>query len=111
MKCIEDLFLSLYSYFYHNPERHLEFLKLANLMKVKGNKILQNVKTHWINMLSLTKWVLLMYMPLVAKMTEDSPSLMAAPVNFKLLCDVNLIISLSCLMPILETVHALIKFA
>ncbi len=34
---------------------HLEFLKLANLMKAKGNKILQNVRTHWISMLNLAK--------------------------------------------------------
>jgi len=51
-----------------------------------------------------------MYMPLVAKMVEDNPSLMVAKVNFELLCDVNLLISLSCLLPMLETIHALIKF-
>jgi hypothetical protein len=50
-------------------------------------------------------------MPLVAKMVEDNPSLMVAKDNFELLCDVNLLISLSCLLPMLETIHALIKFA
>jgi hypothetical protein len=40
VKHIKDLFKSFYSFFFHNPKRHLEFLKLANLMKVKGNKIL-----------------------------------------------------------------------
>jgi hypothetical protein len=49
--------------------------------------------------------------PLVVKMAEDSPFLMAAQLNFKLLCDVDLLISLSCLMPMLEIVHGLIKFA
>jgi hypothetical protein len=86
-------------------------LKLAYLMKVKGNKILQNVKTCWINMLSPTKWVILMYMPLVAKMIENNPFMMVAQVNFKFFCDVNLLFSLSCLMPTLETIHVLINFS
>jgi hypothetical protein len=50
-------------------------------------------------------------MPLVAKMAKDSPSFMVARVNFELLCNVNLLISLSYLLPMLETIHALIKFA
>jgi hypothetical protein len=61
-------------------------------------------------MLSPTKWVLSMYMALVAKMDEDSASLMATRVNFGLICEVDLFISLSCLMFVLEIVHALIKF-
>jgi hypothetical protein len=44
-------------------------------MKTKGSKILQNVKTCWINMLSATKQVMSMYMPLIAKMVEDNASL------------------------------------
>jgi hypothetical protein len=50
-------------------------------------------------------------MPLVAKMDEDSASLMATQVNFGLFCDMDLFISLYCLMFLLEIVHALIKFA
>lgn len=80
-------------------------------MKAKGNKISQNVRTRWINMLNLTKWVLSMHMSLVAKTIEDNSFFMDAQVNFKLLCDVDLLISLSCLMPMLKIVHGLIKFA
>jgi hypothetical protein len=54
---------------------HIEILKLVDLMKTKGSKILQNVKTCWINMLSATKQVMSMYMPLIAKMVEDNASL------------------------------------
>jgi hypothetical protein len=61
-------------------------------------------------MLNLAKRALSMYIPLVANMAKDSSSLMATQVNFELLCDVNLLISLSYLMPMLETIHALIKF-
>jgi hypothetical protein len=49
-------------------------------------------------------------MPLLAKMVKDTPSIMFAKMNFELLCDINLFISLSSLLPMLETIHALIKF-
>jgi hypothetical protein len=62
------------------------------------------------NMFSLAKRVMSMYMPLVAKMVENSPSLMAPKVYFELLCDVNLLITLFCLLLMLETIHALIIF-
>jgi hypothetical protein len=39
------LLQSLY-FFSHSPKKHLEFLKLVDLMKAKGSKILQNVKTE-----------------------------------------------------------------
>jgi hypothetical protein len=62
-------------------------------------------------MFSPTKRVMEMYMPLLAKMVKDSPSIMFAKVNIELFCDVNLLISLSCLLSMLEIVHTLIKFA
>jgi len=50
--------------------------------------------------------------PLVVKiMAKHNPSFMVAMVNFEILCNVNLLNSLSCLMFMLEIVHALIKFA
>jgi len=61
-------------------------------------------------MFNLAKWVVEMYMPLLPKMPEDSPSIMFTKVNFELLCDINLHISFYCLLPMLETIHALIKF-
>jgi hypothetical protein len=48
-------------------------------------------------MFNPTKQALSMYMPFVANMAKDSPSLMVVHVNFELLCDVNLFISLSYL--------------
>jgi hypothetical protein len=62
-------------------------------------------------MLNPIEKVMAMYMSLLAKMTKDNPSIMSIKVNFELLCDVNLFISLSCLLPMLEIFHALIKFA
>jgi hypothetical protein len=47
-------------FFCYSSKMHVEFFKLANFMKEKGNNILWNVKTHEINMFSLTKWVMFM---------------------------------------------------
>ncbi len=41
MKSIKDLLQSLYSFFFHNPKRHIEFLKLAKLMKKKERKFVE----------------------------------------------------------------------
>jgi hypothetical protein len=49
---LEGLFYTLYKYFSNNFKSHLEFTKLAKLMETKSAKILKNVKTHWISMLS-----------------------------------------------------------
>jgi hypothetical protein len=55
VKSIKDLSQFLYSFIFHNPKKHIEFLKLIVFMKAKQNKILHNVITYWINMLSPTK--------------------------------------------------------
>ncbi len=73
MKCKKNLFQSFYSFFFHDLKRHLEFLKLVNLMMVKRRKILQNVQTCWVNMFNSTKRIMSMYMPLIAKMVKDGP--------------------------------------
>ncbi len=52
-----------------------------------------------------------MYMPLLAKMAEDILLIMFAKLSFEFLYDLNLFISLSYLLPMLETIQILIKFA
>ncbi len=61
-------------------------------------------------MFNPTKWVMSMYMPLVAKMVKDGPFIRITKMDFELFCDVNLLISLSCLLPMLQTIYVLIKF-
>lgn len=46
---LEELLQSLYSYFSSSLKCHLEFTKLAEIMETWGLKILQNVKTCYIN--------------------------------------------------------------
>ncbi len=102
---------TLHSYFAHSPKRHLEFTKLAELMQIKGNKILQNVKTKWISMLSLAKKVMAKYKTLLVKVALDSPTNQQAKMNYENLCDFQVLLGLVCILPLLEFVHAFIKFA
>ncbi len=43
---VENLLAGMYNSFTHNTKWHLEFCKLANILKSKGNKILKNIKKH-----------------------------------------------------------------
>jgi hypothetical protein len=51
---------------------HLEFVKLAEVMQSKGLKILKNIQTRWINILSPAVRVMNEYMVLLVKMSMDS---------------------------------------
>jgi hypothetical protein len=85
---IERLLQTLYNYFSKSLKRDLEFTKLVEVMETKGAKILKNVKTHWISMLSPTWCVMVEYRILLMKMALDGPTNDKAKENFKLLCDV-----------------------
>ena len=69
---IEEMLGSLYAFFAHSPKRHLEFVKLAEVMQSKGLKILNNIQTRWINMLSPVVRVMNEYRVLLVKMSMDS---------------------------------------
>jgi hypothetical protein len=63
------------------------------------------VKTHWISMLNLLKCLLARYKSLVVKMHSNCVKSIYDHDNFELLCDLDLILGLPCVMPILEVVH------
>jgi hypothetical protein len=69
---IESLLIDLYSYFCKFPKKHIEFCKLAEVMETKGLKILKNIKTRWISMLSPAIRAMNEYRTLLVKMLEDS---------------------------------------
>ncbi len=61
-------------------------------------------------MLSPMKHVFCEYCPLLMKMALDSPTIAFGASNFELLCDVEILLSLVCLVPMLEIVNVLMKF-
>jgi hypothetical protein len=89
----------------------LEFAKLAKIMETKGNKTLQNIKTRWISMFSLVKRVLSKYCTNIMKMALNAVIITFAKSNLCLLIDVEMLLGLNVVMPLLEVVHSLIKFA
>jgi hypothetical protein len=91
---IEGLLQTLYNYFSKNPKRHLEFTKLTKVMETKGAKILKNVKTHWISMLSPAWCVMGEYRTLLMKMALDGPTNDKAKANFEFFCDVKILLLL-----------------
>ncbi len=52
---IENLLALMYNYFAHNLKHHLEIYKLVELLKCNNSKILKNIKTQWMSMLSLSR--------------------------------------------------------
>jgi len=51
------------------------------------------------------------YNALIVKMHSNHDKTKFAHENLKMLCDLELILALSCLMPMLEVIHTLIKYA
>jgi hypothetical protein len=88
----------MYNYFAHNPKWHLEFCKLVEILESKENKLLKNIKTRWISMLSLCKIIFAEYKFLVVKMVEDSDHIENAKNNYELLCDVETFLGFACLL-------------
>jgi hypothetical protein len=69
---VESLLVGMYNYFAHNTKQHLEFCKLVEILESKGNKLLKNIKTRWISMLSSCKRIFAKHKLLVVKMVEDN---------------------------------------
>jgi hypothetical protein len=108
---LEDFLQSHYKYFFGSPKRHLEFTKLVEIVEIEGLKVLWNVKTRWINMLAPFKKFGKDYKTLIAKTVVDNGTVEASKANLVNLCDVGTILGLPCVLPMLESINALMKFA
>jgi hypothetical protein len=62
-------------------------------------------------MLRPTKKVLAEYTTLLIKMAMDSFTNHQTKFNYEHLCDLQILLELSCIFPLLEFVHVYIKFA
>jgi hypothetical protein len=102
---------SLHTYFSCRPKRCVELVKLAGIMETKGLKMLKCVKTRWVSMLSPCKRVLSEYRTLVVKMGLDMNTCSAAKDNFDMLVDLEVMLAFHCLVPMLEMVNKVIKWA
>jgi hypothetical protein len=111
---IEDMLANLYTYFCKSPQKHLEFLKLVEVMETKGLKILINIKTRWISMLAPTVRVMNEYRTLLVKFHQDSNMRKLKKIAVKCftnLVDVQIVIGLAYIMPMLRLTQSLMKYA
>jgi len=92
----------MYVYFTHSPNKHMEFTKLVEILETKGEKIFRNMKTWWISMLAPAKHVLHEYKTLVVKMADDNLGNAIAKNNCELLCDCDIILGLTYVLPMME---------
>ncbi len=106
---IEALFFSMYTYYSQSPKRHLEHIKLVEVIDSKGLNFLKNIKTRWISMLASFKQMLGEYKTLVVKMTNDVVSNAVVHTNYELLCGVKIVMGLRCVLPMLEAMQHLSK--
>jgi hypothetical protein len=83
---------------------------LQKLLETKGLKLLPNVKTKWISMLSFANQILAEYKTLMFKMNDDLNIVVLTSINLKYLYGIKVVMGLTCIMLMLEVIHALIKF-
>lgn len=62
---IKNLLRMLHKYFAWIPNWHTNLIKLVDVMETKGFKILRDVKTRWLSMISPVKCVMSEYWTLI----------------------------------------------
>jgi hypothetical protein len=108
---IETLLASVYKEFNFNPKRNLERSKLTEVIKTKCLKILHNIKTSWINRVVPSKVVVKELKTLLVKMAKNVIINEFATINYELLCDIENVLGFICLLPMLEALQGLSKYA
>ena len=84
-------------------------VKLAEVLETKWLKILHQDKTRWLSMMSPVIRVMNKYKTLVVKMMEDQNNVESPQTRFHHLIDVQIVVSLSCLVPMLKCMHSLMQ--
>jgi hypothetical protein len=75
---------------------------LAEVIESKGLKFLKNIKMKWISILASSKQMVKEYKTSVVKMNDDVVSNETINNNYELLYDVETIMGLTCVLPMLE---------
>ncbi len=75
---------------------------LAEMIEIKGLIFLKNIKTKWISMLAPFKQMFGKYKTLMGKMSDDVASNAVINTDYELLCDVETIMGLTCVLLMLK---------
>lgn len=68
--------------------------------------ILHNVKTRCISMLSVAKRMMIEYKTLLVKMVRDQNTNQQSKFNYEHFCDLQILLGLACIFPLLKSMHA-----
>jgi hypothetical protein len=103
----EDVLKRLHAFFFHNQKTIHKYVELINTVETN----LKNTKTCWISMSLTIKKFLYEYHDLVLKMHQDVDTINQVAHNLELLCDLEVMLGISCIVPMLEQFNDLIKFS
>ncbi len=101
----------MYTNYKQSLKRHFEHPKLVEVIESKGLKFLKNIKMKWISILASFKQMVKEYKTSVVKMNDDVVSNEVINNNYELLYDVETILGLTCVLPMLEAMQSLSKLA
>lgn len=101
---IEFLLVSMYNCFCLDLKRHFKTTKLIKLLSSKGNNFFENIKMCWISMFLSSKHVLSEYKLLIVKMVENDSTINITRTNYELICDVEMFLGITSVMPSSEVV-------
>jgi hypothetical protein len=85
-------------------------MQLGGLFQHKTQKILKNVNTQWILMLSSNNWTVSKYRSLVVGMFEKQVTSSHAKANLEFLLDIELFLGFTCTLLLLQYVWNIYKF-
>ena len=107
---VEDLIRELHSYFCRSPKRFAEF-KIFSEGVTAGNKILKDVETRWISLHGPAERVLAEYQSLIGVLYEQRLTVDRAPDLLNKLSDIENLLTLASLLPMLDLMNKLVKKA
>ncbi len=93
----------IYLKIFINAKKYAKFKRFLIFSIQKATKLLKNVKTHWISMLSPTNYVY--YKLLIMKMHTKNAKSDAATKRMGFLCNVELILGLPCIHCLTMCIH------
>ncbi len=92
------------------PKQKLDRWKLTKIMETKGYKFFHIIKIKWINMVAPSKVILEEFKTLLVKMAQDAIVNKSTTTNCELTCEVETILVLTSMMPMLQTLQGLNKY-
>jgi len=106
----ELLLQFIYTYYSQSLKRSLERFRLGEFLEQKVLKILRNMKIGWIPMVSPTKRILAQFKSQIVHIFDEQVANTLAKANLDLVCNVEIFLGLTCILPLFKCMQSLSKF-